>query len=233
MYPPQTAYDRAITIFSPEGRLLQVSYAKEAVRMGATALGLVYKQGVILAARKDIDNNLIIPDSLEKIYMVEDNIGITIAGLIADARRLVDIAREKAQSHKFVFNETISLEGLSKYLGNVMQYYTQYGGVRPFGVSLLIGGVDPKPALFEADPSGMVIQYKAKAIGAGEKEVEKFFLEHYVENVEKEKALDLAIKALKREKEMKAEELDVAIIDENGMRILTTEEKNSFIHRKD
>ena len=230
MYPPQTAYDRAITIFSPEGRLLQVSYAKEAVRMGATALGLVYKQGVILAARKDIDNNLIIPDSLEKIYMVEDNIGITIAGLIADARRLVDIAREKAQSHKFVFNETISLEGLSKYLGNVMQYYTQYGGVRPFGVSLLIGGVDPKPALYEADPSGMVIQYKAKAIGSGEKEAEKYFLEHYRDNMEEDEALRLAISVLKKEKDnIRPEELDIAIIDKNGMRILSSEDKKKYL----
>ncbi len=199
MYPvsPQN-YDRAITVFSPDGRLFQVEYAKEAVRRGATAIGIVCSDGVALVAYKNAPSNLLVPESMKKIFEIDGHIAATASGLIADARRLVDISRVEAQRHRLAYAEPISVEATAKELCDLMQVYTQYGGIRPFGVSLLIGGVDEKPRLFEAEPSGALTGYKACAIGSGKKEVEEFFEKEYKENLSIDAGIELALKALKK-----------------------------------
>ncbi|VVB65903.1 Proteasome subunit alpha [Candidatus Gugararchaeum adminiculabundum] len=202
MYPggganPQ-AYDRAITVFSPDGRLFQVEYAKEAVRRGATAVGIVCGDAVVLAAYKNVVSNLLVADSMRKVFEIDDHVAATASGLIADARRLVDIARLEAQRHKIAYGEPVSIEIITKELCDLMQVYTQYGGIRPFGVSLLVAGIDDEPKLFEAEPSGAMTGYKADAIGAGKKEVEEFFEKEYKEGISLDDGISLALRALKK-----------------------------------
>ena len=215
MYPavnPQ-AYDRAITVFSPDGRLFQVEYAKEAVRRGATAVGVVGADSVVLVAYKNLTSNLLVHESMKKVYKIDDHIAATASGLVADARRLVDIARLEAQKHKLQYNEPISVEQLSRHLCDLMQIYTQYGGIRPFGVSLLMGGVDGEARLYEVEPSGALTGYKAYAIGSGKKDAEAFFEKEYKEGMKAEECIELALKALKKSENVKfkPENIDIAV----------------------
>ena len=215
MYPvsPQ-AYDRAITVFSPDGRLFQVEYAKEAVKRGATAIGIVCAGGVVLVAQKTVTSNLLVPEFMRKIFIIDDRIAATASGLVGDARRLVDIARVEAQRHKMTYGEDIPVESVAKHLSDIAQIYTQYGGIRPFGVSLLLGGIDTEPRLFEVDPSGSLSGYKAAAIGSGRKEVEEFLEKAYKEDLSLDEALVLSLTALKKttEEKLGVENIDVAVL---------------------
>ena len=174
MYPvsPQ-AYDRAITVFSPDGRLFQVEYAKEAVKRGATAIGITYKGGVALVSHKIIQSPLVVPKSMKKIFEIDTHIYTTASGLIADARRLIDYARSIASSHRMTYDEPPSVIKIAREISDTLQVYTQYGGIRPFGVSLLIAGVDKEPELYEVEPSGALTGYTAAAIGRGKKVAEE------------------------------------------------------------
>lgn len=215
MYPPsQSAYDRAITVFSPDGRLFQVEYAREAVKTGATSLGMVCKDGVVLMAQKRLSSSLIVGGSHEKIYQVDSHLAAASSGLVADARKLVDFARLEAQKHRLTYDEPISIEMISKKVGDHIQAYTQYGGARPYGVSLLIAGVDGELRLFETDPSGALFEYKAAAIGSGKKVVEELFEKEYADSVSLEDGLKLCIKALKKvaDGKLSSDLVDVAVI---------------------
>jgi len=185
MYPQgPAAYDRAITVFSPDGRLFQVEYAREAVKRGTTAIGITYDSGVLLAVDKNVSNKLIIPKSIEKIFTIDDHICVATSGLVADARRLIEDARVKSQRNKLVYNEPINVSSLTRSICDMKQAYTQYGGARPFGTALLIAGVNNGPHLFETDPSGAYTEYKAGAIGSGKRDVEKLLEEHFLINQE-------------------------------------------------
>lgn len=196
--PSQSAYDRAITVFSPDGRLFQVEYAREAVKTGATSVGMVCKDGVILLAQKRLSSSLLVGGSHEKIYQIDSHIVAASSGLVADARKLVDMSRLEAQKHRLTYDEAISVEMLSKKVGDHIQAYTQYGGVRPYGVSLLIAGADGELRLFETDPSGALFEYRATAIGSGKKVVEELFEKEYKEGLSLEEGLKLCMKALKK-----------------------------------
>jgi len=192
-------YDRAITMFSPDGRLLQVEYAKKTVRQGSTAIGMVCKDGVLLVTDKRIVDKLIIAESLEKIWQVDDHIAITAAGILSDARILVDRARVKAQEHKVVYDSPIDVITIVKDIADLKQMCTQSGGLRPFGVSMLIAGTDEDGAkLFETDPTGIYFQYRATAIGEGEIEVKNILLKEYKETMTIDEGLKVALSALKR-----------------------------------
>ncbi len=222
MYPPQqSAYDRAITVFSPDGRLFQVEYAREAVRTGSTSIGVVSKDGVALIAHKRIVSPLIVGESHEKIFALDKHIAAASSGLVADARKLVDTARLECQKHHLTYDEFIPLEMLAKKLGDHIQFYTQFGGVRPYGVSLLIAGVsDSQPRLFETDPSGALFEYKATAIGSGKKAVEEFMEKEYRDNLSELDAVKLAIKALKKsvsaEEKITPQVVDVTFISKSS-----------------
>ncbi len=162
------AYDRGITVFSPDGRLFQVEYAREAVKKGTTTIGIKFKDGVILIVDKRVPSKLVEPSSVEKIYDIDEYIGCASSGLVADARILVDDARKEAQIHKVNYGENIGVEMLTKKVCDYEQNFTQYGGARPFGVSLLVAGTDDIGThLFETDPSGALVAYKATCIGTG------------------------------------------------------------------
>ncbi len=234
MYPvsPQ-AYDRAITVFSPDGRLFQVEYAKEAVRRGATAVGVVCANGVVLAAYKNIASELLISESMRKIFKIDDHMAATASGLVADARRLVDIARLEAQRHRMTYNEPMGVDAIARHLCDLMQIYTQYGGIRPFGVSLLIAGIDTEPRLYEAEPSGALTGYKADAIGAGKKEAEEFFEKEYKNGMGMDEGVGLALRALRKtiESKPKPESLDVSTItvENKNFVTLTNEEVAKYL----
>ncbi|MBI2005215.1 MAG: hypothetical protein HYS80_00435 [Candidatus Aenigmarchaeota archaeon] len=131
-------YDRTMAMFSPDGRLFQVEYAKEAVKRGSTAVGIVFKDGVVLATVKPT-GKLVVSDSSEKIFQVDDHIATVAAGFLADARALMQLVRVKSQMHKITYEEPIDVWNVGKVIGNRMQLITQYGGLRPFGVSMLLG----------------------------------------------------------------------------------------------
>jgi proteasome alpha subunit len=235
MYPaanPQ-AYDRAITVFSPDGRLFQVEYAKEAVRRGATAIGMVCEEGVVLVAYKNAPSKLLVPESMKKVFEIDTHIACTASGLIADARRLVDIARLEAQRHKLTYSEPASVESIAKNLTDLMQVYTQYGGIRPFGVSLLIAGVDSEPRLYEAEPSGALTGYKADAIGIGKKEVDEYFEKEYKESMKVDDAISLAVKALKKSGDLQIKpdtiEIAVATMKKKEFSVLSPKEVESYL----
>lgn len=199
MQPAQMAYDRAITVFSPEGRLYQVEYAREAVKMGSTTIGIKFKDGVALIIDKKVRSRLIEAKSIEKIYIIDEHIGAASSGLMADARVLVDYARVSAQMEKVTYNEKIGVETLVKKISDYVQQYTQYGGVRPFGTSLLIAGIDDTDIyLFETEPSGAFTGYKASCIGRGREAVMNLFEKEYQDDMDQESAILLALKGLKQ-----------------------------------
>ena len=196
---PQMAYDRAITVFSPDGRLFQVEYAREAVKRGTTAIGINCKDGVVLIVDKRISSRLLVATSVEKIFQIDDHIGVATSGLVADARNLVDRARIDAQVNKMWYDEPIGVETLAKKVCDHKQAYTQYGAVRPFGTALLIAGLNgEKSSLFETDPSGALLEYRATGIGAGRPAVMEVFEEKYDENLNLEESILLGLEALSK-----------------------------------
>ncbi len=191
-------YDRTSTMFSPDGRLLQVEYARKTVRQGTPAIGIVCKDGVLLVADKRIVNRLIVTKSIEKVFQVDNHIAATATGIISDGRILVEKAQLMAQQHKVTFDTPIDVKSLVKEICNVKQAYTQYGGARPFGVSILFGGVDETARLFVTDPTGMFFEFKATAVGEYEDEIKEILNKEYKESISIQDGLKLAVRALKK-----------------------------------
>ncbi len=221
------AYDRAITVFSPDGRLFQVEYAREAVKRGTTAVGVRAKSAVVLLVDKRISSRLVVPESIEKIFAVDAHVGCATSGLVADARALVDRARVEAQVNRISFDEAIPVETLAKRICDHKQSYTQFGGGRPFGTALLVAGVDSTgPRLFETDPSGALIEYRASAVGSGRQPAMDLLEKDFKENLSVEAAVQLGLKALHAGTDGKfnPEALEIAVADVPGFRRLTTEE---------
>jgi len=193
----QMGYDRAITVFSPDGRLYQVEYAREAVKRGTTAVGIKCTDGVVLIVDKRVATRLLEPSSIEKIFKIDEHIGVASSGLVGDARALVDRARIECQINRVSYNEAIDVETLAKKLCDHMQTYTMFGGARPYGTALLIAGVsDGTTRLFETDPSGTLLEYKATGIGTGRPAVMKVFEEEYNPDAGCKDAIQLGLKAL-------------------------------------
>jgi proteasome alpha subunit len=216
-------YDRAITMFSPDGRLLQVEYAKKTVRLGNTAIGLVYKDGVLLVTDKRIVDKLVVPEAIEKIFQVDDHIMATAAGIISDARVLIEQSQVKAQQNRVVYDSPVDVLAIVKSICDVKQMCTQSGGLRPFGVSLLVAGVDESgKKLFETDPTGIFYQYKATVIGEGEPEIEEILQKEYKDGMTLEEGLKLCIKALKKvlDGNFQPERIDAAYIDEKEKKMV-------------
>ncbi len=184
-------------MFSPDGRLYQVEYASKIVSQGTMGVACKYNDGILFAADKKINSRLLLPESVEKIFPIDDHIIAVSAGLVGDARRLVQIARQKAQENRSLYEEAIQTESLVKELSNIKQVFTQYGGMRPFGVSFIIGGVDTSgKRLFETEPSGALAEYHAIAIGKNRTKAMEFFEKEWKDNMSKEAAVKLLLKAL-------------------------------------
>lgn len=221
MYPisRSSAYDRAITMFSPDGRLYQVEYASKILEKVALGFGVIYDKGVLLAGDKSITSSLIKRDSIEKLFKIDDHVGAVSAGIVGDARRLIQMAREDAQENRMYYEEPIHVETLVKKISSTKQMFTQFGGGRPFGVAFIIGGVDETGfRLFETEPSGALAEYSAVAIGKNKDKVLQLFEKQFKENMSKEDAIKLVLRGLKAslEKDEKfiPENLDFAFIEE-------------------
>jgi len=217
---PNMGYDRAIVTFSPDGRLFQVEYAREAVKRGTTCLGVTFKGGVVLAAVRPISNLAIPTVGSDKIHQLDDHLAVSISGFLADGRVLVDNARVKSQVYKLTYSEPINVMGCVRELSDRMQLFTQYGGVRPFGVALLVAGIDEKGAqLFEIDPSSAFYAWKAQSIGKGADEAFKVLQKSWKPGLTEEAAIKLALTALKAgEKNLKLPEVELSIVNKNGFK---------------
>jgi len=190
------AYDRAITVFSPDGRLFQVEYAMELVNRGATIMGIQCAEGVVLGSEENIEP-LEEAEYSWKIFKVDDHVAAAIVGLSSDARILIDQARIYAQSNKLTYDEPIDVEVVTKRICDIQQMYTQHAGVRPFGVSLIFGGVDKTGShVFGTHPSGTYRGYKATALGAGRETVLAILKDEYRENLSLEENTKLIVKCL-------------------------------------
>ncbi len=212
----QQAYDRGITIFSPDGRLYQVEYAREAVKRGTASIGVRTSDGVVLVVDKRIRSPLLEGTSVEKLHKADDHIGIASAGHVADARQLIDYARRQAQVNRLRYGEPIGVEALTKMVVDNIQQYTQVGGARPFGVALIIGGIeDGEPRLYETDPSGTPYEWKALAVGGNRSEIEDYLKEHYTEEMDLEAGVGLALSALAsvNDEGLRPEGIGVATVD--------------------
>lgn len=223
--PQQQQYDRGITIFSPDGRLFQVEYAKEAVKKGATALGIVYEEGVILAATRSTEDLRV--RNPEKVFKVDDHIGIATSGLVADGRTLVDETRNEAQRYLMTYDEPIPINVLSTFVADRCQQFTQYGGVRPYGVSTIAGGVkDGNAKVYQTDPSGTLNQWNAVAIGKAGEEASEQLEENWEEDMEEEAAIKLAVDALTSgEEDLDTENIELSVVsEEEDYRVVSPEE---------
>jgi len=228
------AYDRAITVFSPDGRLFQVEYALETVNRGATIVGVTCSEGVVLGAEEKLESNLQDPTFTWKLYEVDEHLGAAVVGLGSDARILIDQARIYAQSNRLLYDEPIDVEVIAKKIGDIKQLYTQHAGVRPFGVSILFGGVDRAGnRLFMTDPSGSYRAYKAVAVGIGRETADKLLKEKYRADMSLEEAIQLVVNCLVKALEARGEQprIKVSVIPSatKKLRALTDEEIEKYI----
>ena len=192
------AYDRALTVFSPEGRLFQVEYALEAVRRGTLAVAVKSKEDVCLAAQIKIASSLMDVKSIDKIFQVDEHIGVAISGLHADARALINYARVQAQSFRLTYDEPVRLSMLTKAIADLKQQYCQFGGVRPWGCALFFIGIDAAGTqIFTTSPSGIYRSFKAYAIGTGEATAREHLIKSYKENLTFDEIVNLTLTTLK------------------------------------
>lgn len=211
-----SGYDRAITMFSPDGHLFQVEYAQEAVKKGSTAVGVRGNDVVVLGVEKKAVAKLQEDRTVRKICQLDDHVLMAFAGLTADARVLIKQARVECQSHKLTVEDPVTLEYITRYVASLKQRYTQSNGRRPFGISCLITGFDhdKTPRLYQTDPSGTYHEWKANAIGRNAKTVREFLEKNYTpENVAtEEQTIKLAIKALLEVVQSGGKNLEVAVM---------------------
>jgi len=217
--PQKMGYDRATSVFSPDGRLLQVEYAKTAVNKGALALGIVCKDSVLLMADRRLGSKLMTKDSVKKVLKIDDHVIATASGLISDARVLVKKCRIKSQQNKLIYGKEIDIESLIKYVADIEQLYTQYGGIRPFGISFLIAGIDSKPRLFMTEPSGIYFGYRARAIGQKSDEANKLLEKKYKLGLSLNEGVELAKSVFKKVlgKEYSAERIEAMTVTPKGI----------------
>jgi len=216
MQDNQQAYDRGITIFSPDGRLYQVEYAREAVERGTASVGIRTDDGVVLVADRQVRSPLLEEDSIEKLHRIDDHIAVASAGHVADARQLVEFARKQAQVNRLRYDEPIDVETLAKEVTDYIQRYTQSGGARPFGVALLVAGVDPdgQPHLFETDPSGTPYEWTATAIGGDHDTLLAHLEERYRPDLDLDGGIALALETLaETSDDLDASTVEVTTVD--------------------
>jgi len=230
----QIKYDRALTVFSPEGRLYQVEYALEAVRRGTLAVAIGSKEGVCLAAQIKITSKLMDPDSVDKIFQVDEHIGVAISGLHADSRVLINYARVQAQSFRLTYDEPVRLNMLVKSIADLKQIYTQYGGIRPFGCSLFFIAVDSTGTqIYTTSPSGIYRPYKAYALGSGEAQAREYIQNNYKDDMSFSDIINLALNALKEtiDEELTKENIRIAYVksEEKKFKICSKDEVEKYI----
>eukprot|EP01029_Cantina_marsupialis_P027889 TRINITY_DN774134_c0_g1_i1.p1 TRINITY_DN774134_c0_g1~~TRINITY_DN774134_c0_g1_i1.p1 ORF type:complete len:256 (+),score=78.99 TRINITY_DN774134_c0_g1_i1:45-812(+) len=217
------SYDRRTTTFSTEGKLYQVEYACKSIENAPACVGILLKDAIILGVEKPTMSKLLkVPKSSDKIHMIDDHIYCAVAGLTSDANILINRARLRAQQHKFTFDEPQPVEQLAKEICDHKQAYTQFGGLRPFGVSLIFAGWDENRGfqLLKSDPSGVYLGWKATAAGKETQSAKTLLKKHYKEDMSVEEGLELVCKSL-----MKAMDTTMSTIDKMDIGVLTREDE--------
>ena len=187
-------YDRAATMFSPEGHLLQVEYAEKTVRLGSSSIGMTCTDGVFIIADRRVEDKLITPKSATKIYEIDNHIIASVAGIVSDARVLIERAQLISQQHRVTYDSEIEPELVIKEIANIKQQFTQYGGARPFGVSIMIAGINgKKPELYSSDVTGNYFSYYANAIGENDSKVKEKLREQYRKDLTMKQGIKLAL----------------------------------------
>jgi len=232
------SYDRAITVFSPDGHLFQVEYANEAVKKGSCVVGVKGKDVVVLAVEKQVVPKLQDPRTIRKILRVDENISLAFAGLNADARVLVNKTRIECQSYRLNYEDAPTVEYVAKFIARTQQKYTHRGGARPFGISTLVAGynTDGKPELYQTDPSGTYYGYRAVAIGNNFKTPMDLMEKKYEADMSELDSVKLAVKALLEICEASTNNIEVCVVDKNlpeGMRIMTEAELEPLVKELD
>jgi 20S proteasome subunit alpha 5 len=237
MFLTRSEYDRGVNTFSPEGRLFQVEYAIEAIKLGSTVIGIQCSDGVVLAVEKRITSSLMEPSSIEKISKIDSHIGAATSGLIGDSRTLVDKARVEAQNHWFVYGEKMSVEGVIQAVSNLALEFgdddAKAAMSRPFGVAIMLAGCDKSgPSLYTMDPSGTYVECQAKAIGAASEGAQQSLQEMYHTSLTLPEAVKIALNILKQVMEEKLGSTNVEVCQvtpEAGFRKLSKEEIEAVI----
>ena len=184
-------YDRTATMFSPEGTILQVEYAEKTGRLGSASIGMICTDGIFILADRRVEDKLIIQKSAFKIYEVDGHIIASAAGIVSDSRVLIERAQVLAQQHRVTYDSPIELELVIKEIANVMQQFTQYGGARPFGVSIMMAGINDKsPELYTSDITGNYMLYRANAIGESDDKIKEKLREKYKPGLTLKKVLN-------------------------------------------
>ena len=238
MFQSKGDYDRGINTFSPEGRLFQVEYALEAVKLGSTAVGITTREGVVIAAEKRLPSSLVVPSSIEKILLIDSHMGCAMSGLSSDARTLVEHARVETQNHHFTYNERMPIEACVHSIADMALDFSDGSDerkkedkkkktmARPFGVALLVAGVDDNlgPCLFQTEPSGTYTKYKAAAIGSAADGATSMLVEHFKEDMTLEEAKILCLFILRQvmEDKLNSQNVEIASAD--------VKEKNFKVH---
>ena len=191
-------YDRSATMFSPEGTIIQVEYAEKATKWGSSSIGMVCSDGVFIVADKRIDDKLIVSKSANKIYEIDSHIVSSAAGVVADARVLVERAQVIAQQHRVTYDSPIEPELVIKEIANIKQQFTQYGGARPFGVFFMLAGINgKKPELYVSNVSGNYFSYHANAIGENDEKIKEKLRETYKQDLTIKKGVKTVLDILK------------------------------------
>jgi len=224
MFLTRSEYDRGVNTFSPEGRIFQVEYAIEAIKLGSTVIGISTAEGVVLVVEKRITSPLMEPRAIEKIAEVDKHVGLASSGLTADSKTLIDRARLECQNHWFTYNEGMGVESVAQGVSNLAIKFGDDGDggedaagamSRPFGVALLFAGVDEQgPQLYCMDPSGTYVQYDAKAIGSGSEGAQQTLVEMYNKSMTLTESIKTALTILKQvmEEKLNSSNVEVAVV---------------------
>lgn len=206
----QMGYDRAATMFAPDGRILQVEYAEKTIRLGSASIGIVCKDGVVLVSDRKKKDKLVIEDSANKIQEIDEHIIVVSAGIGSDARVLIDKARIVAQQHRVTYDSPISTEGVVNEIADIKQQFTHYGGGRPYGVSMMFAGVNGEPVLYTTDVTGNYLKYRANAIGENDGKIKDKLRKEYKEDITTKDGIKIALKIFK---EVLDEDFDIHRFD--------------------
>lgn len=231
----ESSYDGDITIFSPQGRLYQVEYARETVKKGTTTIGIKFKNGVVLLSMINNNSKIIENKSLEKINPVSENMACTFCGLSADARQIVNYAIDEMQINKLGYGDDLSVKSLVENICAYINIFSRYQAVRPFGVVMIFGGIDKTGAhLYATDPSGAFVEYKAICEGKKSEIAEKYIEKNYIENLNFEKALILALESIRKttSKKITSEKLEIGILEKDkSFKKLTKTEIDKYLKK--